>query len=107
MEELEQVVKEHVPKEATVLMAGDEHARVQLDGRDVLPFPSNSGESGGRGEDLIEQLERMREAGARYIVFPKSQLPGLEDLLAFQEHLEGRYRTVFRDGGYCAIYVLE
>jgi hypothetical protein len=30
-----------------------------------------------------------------------------EFLPTFQEHLEDRYRTVFRDGGYCAIYALD
>jgi hypothetical protein len=95
--ELADVIRQNVPEGATVVIAGDTAAEVDLKGRETLPLP----------QPEVAELERLREAGAKYIVLPRDQMPAMEFFPTFQEHLEDRYRTVFRDGGYCAIYALD
>jgi inositol phosphorylceramide mannosyltransferase catalytic subunit len=59
-------------------------------GRRLIPFPEHHGEWGGYPIDdaaAIEELERLRRAGAQFIVFPAAMFYWLDTYPVFREYL--------------------
>jgi hypothetical protein len=106
---LREVVQEHVPAGATMLVA-DADELLDLEDRTTLPFPQH--ENGVQGpldssDDVVRDLERLRGEGAEYVVFPRQHLMWLEyHAPELQNHLENEHQLVLQDGAYCAIYSL-
>ena len=76
------------------------HFPRSADGRYAGYYPADS-------TDAIAQLERLREKGAGYIVFPATSLWWLDHYPDFSRHLESRYQLLVRDDRICAIYALN
>ena len=74
-----------------------------------LNATEDAADSRGTGEQStsVQDLEKLREEGGEYLLVPMHQLNRLtyqcNDL---QQHLEGRYHGLVRDGACCAIYDL-
>ncbi len=98
--EVRQLVEDAVPPEAVVLVAnrGDD-ALLQLGSRTGWPFPSDgapepAGHYPADSSAAIEQLERLRSAGATHLVFPRMELWWLEHYPALRDHLGVIHRQV-------------
>jgi ectoine hydroxylase-related dioxygenase (phytanoyl-CoA dioxygenase family) len=111
---LREAVGERVPSDATVLLVGkpeEEEALRDQGGRAVRHFEvaDDAAEPSASVEEssAVKQLEDMRQAGAQYLVVTKDELGRLTNACNnLQQHLEGHYQAVFRDGACCAIYDL-
>jgi GT2 family glycosyltransferase len=110
VEAVREAVEARVPSRASVLVVsrGDREL-VRLNGRRVAHFPQ--GDDGGYAghhpadsAEAIASLERLREAGAEYLVFPPTALWWLEHYAEFAAHLDGLYARV--SAGPCRIYDL-
>jgi GT2 family glycosyltransferase len=108
-----EAVVEAVPAGATVLVIsrGDEEL-LGLDGRRALHFPQaeNGGWAGhhpGDSAEAIQQLERLRAEGARYLVVPPAYLWWLDYYEGLREHLRRHYRALRADERAGAIYHLD
>lgn len=69
-------------------------------GRRALPFPERSGCYGGPPVDTpaaIQELERLRQAGASHIVFAWQSFWWLEVYAALSEYLRSRFRCVLEN----------
>jgi hypothetical protein len=112
------VVKEaidtYVPDGANVLVASDgSWEMVQVESRQASHFPQS--EDGQHvpveqvsGAEAVEQLEHLRAAGAEYLVIPGNRAYVLAGHFAeLQAHVEGRYRSVLRDGSRAVIFKLN
>jgi GT2 family glycosyltransferase len=100
-----------VPADASVLVVsrGDREL-IRLPGREAAHFPQ--GEDGGYAghhpadsDEAIAQLERLREAGAEYLVLPPTALWWREHYEEFASHLDRRYSRT--DAGGCVVYELS
>ena len=105
-------VAANVPVGAKVLVAsGGNDELLDLGERQGLPFPQLDGEyrsfQQSTGPELVEMLERLRDQGARYLVFPGSEVLWISFYREFQGHLEERYETLVRDGATCVIFALD
>jgi glycosyltransferase involved in cell wall biosynthesis len=102
-----------VPANATVLVIsrGDDHL-LELGGQAAWHFPqaergTYSGHHPRDSRAAIEQLERLREKGADYLVIPQTAAWWLEHYDGFARHLRDRYRDLTRDGEPCRIFALH
>jgi hypothetical protein len=93
-----------VPETATVLLVskgdGDNEGRPPQRERGRLWF-FPCGEGGAfagyypaDSTAAIEHLEKLRDAGADYLVFPRTSLWWLDSYPQFREHLEQRYADI-------------
>ncbi|MEJ7785934.1 MAG: glycosyltransferase family A protein [Solirubrobacteraceae bacterium] len=92
VEELDSVVGRDAP---FVLIDGCELALERSSGRPVIPFLERDGEYWGRPEDdahAIEELDRLRSAGARFVVVAWTAFWWSEAYPAFFDHLRERFR---------------
>lgn len=103
---LERLVATQVPAGATFLLVDD--AAVALStpaGRLPLPFLERQGRYWGRPADdaqAIDELERLRGAGAACVVFAWPAFWWLEHYAGFRQHLRTRYHCTVEDGvGVC------
>jgi ATP-binding cassette subfamily B protein len=105
---LRQAVKDFVceiaPQDATVMVAtkGDS-VLLDLDGRRAWHFPQDlgggyAGHYPGDSGEAIRHVERLRELGADFLVFPSTALWWLEHYPGLSEHMGNRYRKIRRDG---------
>ena len=110
VERIRVAVEETVPDDAAVLVVsrGDREL-VALGERAAGHFPQDPG--GGYlghhprdSEDAIAQLERLRAAGAGYLVLPATAYWWLDHYRGFADHLRGRYPAADRDA--CTIFEL-
>jgi hypothetical protein len=103
-------IRDHVEPGSRVLISiSEEEDLLEADGFEAVRFPGAHvpWRDDPTGAERIAELERLRGEGARYIVFPRRELPALQNGFPdLQEHLEGRYRGLLRDGYTCAIYAL-
>ena len=107
VEQVRYAVEEHVPPETKVLVVsrGDREL-VRLDRRTGEHFPQDeqggyAGHHPADSEDAIEQLERLRQSGAEYLVFPPTSIWWFEHYRGFATHLT-RYRKLH--SGACEIF---
>jgi hypothetical protein len=71
-----------------------------IDGRYAIPFIERDGVYWGRPTDdamAITELERLREAGARILVFGSNAFWWFEHYSGFADHVRDRYRCVAKD----------
>ena len=104
--------EEALPDGARVLVVsrGDERL-LELRGRPSTHFPHLEGGvyAGYYPADSVEAidwLERARQEGAEYLLFPQTSLWWLDHYDEFAEHLRGRYAEVMR-GDDCLVFALE
>jgi glycosyltransferase involved in cell wall biosynthesis len=87
-----------IPKGAQVVLVDDDTFALEpFAGWHVLPFLERDGRYWGRPLDsrhAVDELERMRQQGAGFIVFGWPALWWLDHYDAFAEHLRTRYRCV-------------
>jgi GT2 family glycosyltransferase len=107
------VVAHELPERATVLVVsrGDDEL-LELGGREAWHFPQadRGGWAGHHPADSAEavaQLERLRERGGEFILFPKTNLWWLDHYTGLREHLESRYPAVVRRDDTCVIFALN
>jgi GT2 family glycosyltransferase len=106
-------VEEVVPEGAGVLVVtrGDD-GLLALDRRAGAHFPQDaSGTYAGHhpadSAEAIAELERLRAAGMRFLVFPETCLWWLEHYDDLRRHLEARYSRVLERADTAVIYSLE
>jgi GT2 family glycosyltransferase len=106
------VVEAIVPREAVVLVVsrGDDML-LELDGRDGRHFLQEAdGAYAGRhpasSDEAISQLERLRTAGAGYLVIPELDSWWLEHYVDFGRHLTERYELLTSESSPCAVFRL-
>lgn len=111
--ELTAAVAQLVPPESAVLVVsrGDERL-LALDGRPAGHFPqSPAGEYAGHhprdSEAAIAELDRLRGAGWRYLVFPTTALWWLDHYVGLRRHLETSGRLLLRQDGLGVVYGLS
>ncbi|HKO38091.1 MAG TPA: glycosyltransferase family 2 protein [Solirubrobacterales bacterium] len=110
VESVRDEVERHVPLGAEVLVVsrGDREL-VRLDGRRATHFPQD-GRGGYAGHhpagsaEAIAELERLREEGAQYLVFPPTARWWRDHYDEFTAHLDDRHRRLPAAG--CEIYEL-
>lgn len=104
-------IREHIGHGARVLISiSEEEDLLEAEGFDAVRFPGAHvpWRDDPTGSERVDELERQRAEGARYIVFPRRELPALQNgFPELQQHLETRYRGLLRDGYTCAIYALD
>jgi hypothetical protein len=110
--QVRQFVESHVPSGARMLVTtyGDE-AMLLLGDRATESFPQSAhGVSADytdvRGNEAIVQLERLRDAGAEFLLVPSPALPWLATHPELEHHLDERYSVVARERGIGTIYAL-
>jgi N-acetylglucosamine malate deacetylase 1 len=77
-------------------------ARALVAPRKVIPFLEKDGCYWGKPADsatAIRELERLRGAGARFMVFARPAFWWLEHYAELNEYLEAEFRCIHRDGG--------
>ncbi len=110
--QVRQFVESHVPAGARMLVTtyGDE-AMLLLGDRSTESFPRSArgvtaDYTDVRGNEAIDQLERLRNAGAEFLLVPSPALPWLATHPELERHLEERYAVVARERGIGTIYAL-
>jgi GT2 family glycosyltransferase len=104
-------VAQGVPEGRSVLVVSrGDRALLDLCERTALHFPQDArgrylGHHPHDSEEAIARLERLREAGAEYLVLPSTAYWWLDHYVGFAEHLRERYPV--SDFGACAIYELQ
>jgi hypothetical protein len=91
-------LRQSIPRGARVVLVDDDTFELEaFDGWHMLPFLERDGHYWGRPRDArqaVDELERMRKAGAGFIVFGWPALWWLDHYAAFAEHLRRRYRCI-------------
>jgi hypothetical protein len=112
LEQLPSAVAELVPAGSRVLVVtrGDDRL-LALDGRTGGHFPQTvDGAYAGHhpldSAQAIDELERMRAAGWRYLVFPVTALWWLDHYAELRRHLETTGRLLLRSEGLGLLYGL-
>jgi colanic acid/amylovoran biosynthesis glycosyltransferase len=112
VEAVRELVHEHVPEDERVLVVsrGDE-SLLDLD-RHAVHFPQTDdgrylGHHPATSADAIAQLERLRDDGAAFLVFPRTGLWWLEHYRALREHLDERYVRLAVDEQSGAVFELR
>jgi hypothetical protein len=103
------VVETTVSPEALVLVVSPGGDPVpQLDGREAQRFPETAadGEPGDEGAALVAELERLRCAGADYLVVPAGAGEWVEARPALRRHLRRRCELVADEPGTCSVHLL-
>lgn len=110
VESVREAVDRHVPAGAEVLVVsrGDREL-IRLDGRSAAHFPQDgSGDYAGHhpadGEAAVAELERLREAGAEFLVIPPTSAWWLDHYRELAGHLAG-YEQMEADS--CQIFDLR
>ncbi len=104
-ERLRAIVATSVPPDSDVLVAsGEDGSLLELEQRRGWHFPQ-PGSKFGSAEEAVAALERLREAGADYLVVPVELPSGLPSGTRFFELARERFRVIRRDRS-CVIYVL-
>ena len=110
VEQVRQEVEKRVPQGARVLVVsrGDREL-IRFEGCEGQHFPQDAtggyaGHHPSGSEEAIAQLERMRGAGADFLVIPAASAWWLDHYAELASHLAG-YRTVL-DGPHCRIVSL-
>ena len=108
----QRLVSRAVPREAVVVVVskGDDEL-LALDGRQGWHFPQRSdGIYAGHYPDdsaaAISHLDALRERGADFLAIPAPSLWWLDHYPEFREHLESRYRLIFKSADVGFIYAL-
>ncbi len=107
-----QEIVETVPAGSTLILVNDDQwGREQeaLTGRRVWPFLEREGRYWGAPEDdetAIRELERLRRAGANYLIFAWSSFWWLEHYAGLRRHLE-RTGSLVRENERLAIFSLK
>jgi hypothetical protein len=102
-----------IPAGATVaVVSRGEGEIVDLDGRTGWHFPrQDDGEYAGyhpaNSADAIEHLEKVREDGADYLLFPSTALWWLDYYGGFKDHLESKYPCVVTQKDTCLVFKLS
>jgi GT2 family glycosyltransferase len=111
VERVRTAIEETVPGDADVLVVsrGDRDL-VALGGRPAGHFPQDPegrylGHHPRDSEEAIAELERLRAAGASYLVLPATDYWWLDHYRGFAAHLRDRYPAVDRDT--CTIFELS
>jgi glycosyltransferase involved in cell wall biosynthesis len=112
VEQIRDLVEQTLPADATVAVVskGDD-ALVELRGRRAWHFPrmpdgTYSGQYPADSAAAIDQLEALRDAGAEYLVFPRTGLWWLDHYHAFRDHLDARYARLADDHDIGVVYAL-
>jgi glycosyltransferase involved in cell wall biosynthesis len=93
-------IERAIPRDEALVLIDDQQLALTsgLDGRAVYPFIERDGEYWGVPSDdrlhAIEELERLRRAGARWVVVAWPSRWWLEVYRTFREHLQRNYRKV-------------
>jgi glycosyltransferase involved in cell wall biosynthesis len=110
---IRQIVDERLPGGSTVLVVskGDEQL-LELGERRARHFPeAEDGAWAGHhptdSREAVTQLERMREAGGEFLIFPRTGFWWLEHYDGLREHLESRYDEVVHEDEVCVIFALN
>jgi len=110
VESVREAVERHVPAGAEVLVVsrGDREL-VRLDGRSAAHFPQDgegayAGHHPADSEAAIAELERLRGAGAEFLVIPPTSAWWLDHYRALADHL-ARYEGT--ESGSCRIFDLR
>jgi sulfotransferase family protein len=104
------VVQSALPADARVLVVskGDQEL-VTLNGHIGQHFPQTEGGTSvgppADGIEAVDQLERLREQGAQYLLFPSSSFWWLEHYTGLREHL-APYERIWADDA-CIVYRLD
>ena len=107
MEGLLSHVRETVRPRARVLFASpDGEDPPQLPYRETIRFPQQAGSGASDARALIAELDRLREAGAEYLVVPSAALSWLDERAELKSFLDLRYAAV-RDPRSCILYELR
>ena len=113
VDRVRQVVTELVPEGQTVAITsrGDEEL-LKLPDRLAWHFPQDergayAGHYPPDGAAAIDQVEALRQKGARFLVFPETARWWLTHYDDLRSHLETRYREVLRRDGTCVVFDLH
>ena len=93
-------IERAIPRDQALVLIDDQELALagELNGRAVHPFIERDGQYWGVPSDdrahAIEELERMRRAGARWLVVAWPSRWWLEVYRMFREHLQRNYRAV-------------
>ncbi|MBS1892423.1 MAG: glycosyltransferase family 2 protein [Actinobacteria bacterium] len=110
VDRVREAVEETVPGDADVLVVSrGDRALVALGARPAGHFPQDPegrylGHHPRDSEEAIAELERLRRAGADYLVLPSTAYWWLEHYRGFADHLRDRYPAADRDA--CTIFEL-
>jgi 2-methylisocitrate lyase-like PEP mutase family enzyme len=110
VERVRAAVEETVSGDADVLVVSrGDRALVALGARPAGHFPQDPegryvGHHPRDSDEAIAELERLREAGADYLVLPSTAYWWLDHYRGFADHLHDRYPAADRDA--CTIFEL-
>jgi hypothetical protein len=93
-------IRKSIPQQAKFILVDEEQIRDNSSLPNAIPFLEKDSEFWGMPEDdhsAINELERMRLAGARFLVFIHSTFWWLDHFQQFQNHLRARYSCVRED----------
>jgi len=102
-------LRDNVPADAQFILVDEEQLRHQLSHKRALPFLEKDGEYWGPPPDdetAIRDLERLKAAGARYIVFVWSSFWWLDYYTGFHRYLREHYLCV-ADNKFVIIFDLQ
>jgi len=98
--EVRKQIAELVPREEMFVLVDEEHFRETLPHTRALPFLEKDGQYWGPPADdatAIRELERLRTAGARFVVFIWTTFWWLKHYAKFERHLRSRYACVHKN----------
>lgn len=110
---LAEAVRATVPENATVMVVskGDDALR-ELDGRQGWHFPraedgTYAGYYPADSAAAISHLEKLRDLGGEFLLFPSTAFWWLDHYAEFRQHLETQYRQILRQPDTCVIFDLR
>jgi hypothetical protein len=109
---MKELVDEHVPDDDHVLVVSRGDASLLELDRSAAHFPQAAdggylGHHPQSSAEAIAQLEKLREAGASFLVFPRTGLWWLEHYRGLRDHLERRYTRLAHDQVSGALFELR
>jgi len=93
-------IRKLIPPGVKFILVDEEQIRGALRQENALPFLEKEGQYWGPPEDegtAINELERMREGGAQFVVFIWSTFWWLDHYKQFEQHLRSRYSCLQED----------
>jgi hypothetical protein len=93
-------IRKSIPTEVKFILVDEEQIRSTSRLQNAIPFLERDGQFWGLPEDdrvAIDELERMRQAGARFLAFIRSTFWWLDHYQQFQKHLRSRYSCIRED----------